>query len=100
MSDRSREREAHENRRTTTGPFGTMLRWSFGPFGAAVGSAVDANRAAFTFAFGTGISDDGGDGSDGDGAPVEIEEPGADDGEPVEDEPGDDGATDVETDER
>lgn len=97
MSERSREREAHENRRTTIGPFGTMLRWSFGPFGAAVGSAVDANRVAFTFAFGTGISDGGGDGSDGNGVPVEIEEPGLDDdGEPVEDEPADDdrGASD------
>lgn len=86
MSERRREqaggRERDGDRRSTTGPFGTMLGATFGPVGAAVGSVVDETRVAFTFSVGTGVgasgADDGDRGDDGldDPATIEIEDVG------------------------
>ena len=81
MSDRSEEAERGRDRdrdRRTTGPFGTMFGATFGPFGAAVGSVVDANRMAFTFSFGTGVpgATRRGDEDLEDAATIEIEDTG------------------------
>lgn len=75
-AEREREREREDRR--TTGPFGTMFGATFGPLGAAVGSVVDANRVAFTFAFGTGVPRTTDDDGLEDAATIEIEDTGVD----------------------
>lgn len=42
------------DRQPAQGPVGTVLGWSLGPFGAAVGGVVDANRVAFKLSVGAG----------------------------------------------
>lgn len=76
MTDQ-RSEEPEERRRATDGPVGTMLGTTVGPFGFALGSVIDRNRAAFAFAFGTGASRRRGDGLD-DAATVEVTAPSED----------------------
>jgi hypothetical protein len=81
MTDRNAERERERADSGTTGPVGTMFGAAFGPFGAAVGSVVDANRVAFTFSFGTGVPGSSGRSEDDglrDAATIEIEGTGQD----------------------
>lgn len=56
MDEREYEARADgsTNRRGSRGPVGTVLGWTFGPFGAAVGSVVDENRFAFKLSIGAG----------------------------------------------
>jgi hypothetical protein len=61
--------------RSTDGPVGAMLGAAFGPFGAAVGSVVDANRIAFSVRIGTGADDSGSGCALDDAATVDVEEP-------------------------
>ncbi|WP_254839239.1 hypothetical protein [Natronomonas marina] len=51
------------------GPVGAVLGATLGPFGAAVGGVVDANRLAVKLSVGTGAD------ADDDGTTIEIEAP-------------------------
>ena len=51
------DRRSGRARTPASDPVGRVFGWRFGPFGAAFGSVVDANRIAFGFAFGTGRGD-------------------------------------------
>lgn len=80
MSDESHKSRSDEQS-SSTGPIGTVLGATLGPFGAAVGSVVDENRFGLRFAFGSGAStDESADSSDA-GTTIEIEDSeGGDDG--------------------
>ena len=74
MTGRSRERGRQD--RSTSGPIETVFGAAFGPFGATVRSVLEANRVAFSVAFGPGVSrtdDEAADGLDG-ATTIEIED--------------------------
>lgn len=75
MDERSQERsgERRAERDRAGGPFGTVVGWSFGPFGAAIGGVVDANRFALKVSFGADRDLDGSVGTDR-GTTIEIED--------------------------
>lgn len=86
--DQKRSEERLDERGRTGGPIGTVIGWSLGPFGAAIGGVVDADRFALKVSVGADRNLDG-TVRTADGTTIEIEdetargveEDGSDDGE-------------------
>lgn len=92
MDERSQERseERWAERDRTGGPIGTIVGWSLGPFGAAIGGVVDANRFALKVSFGADRDLDGSVGTDR-GTTIEIEDGTVSEVEEEEEDAADDG---------
>lgn len=79
MSDTDGDSESAD-RSSTTDPFGTVLRATLGPFGAALGGVVDSDRVALTVSLGTDRPTGDGDDDMDDATTIAIEDTDESDG--------------------